>query len=538
MKTADMDPGHLLEMEWNNQNLFALHYCQILASNLWHGDFTQLSNRTSCQYATYNRAIRPQDVAVAPDQKSLFVALPAYGIVRIWLTHPGCESCGNHLSYFLDPVVTRNDGLLGHHYVPNMNPVALTAETLFGRYLFFADGSLGTIMWLEFDDTLNSIRPTRLLHYPHTYLNSPRSQSLSRALGKLAVVDYAQRTISIIERHGSNYSMTLTPIYVTESGPYDLDAAVGGSLLVWSEPDEGRVMQALWDEVDGEPSFKDVSVLHSDPIVGLAYSEYYGRVYTTLPSKGSIMSISPTGGTATLHFSGNSSSDIILAALKPFNIIVDENTGAAYFTSMASPNLTAPDNCFVRQTSDCPAILRPSRQDLGEPATTAGTIWLLPRNSFSSGLSRDPIPFYTNPENIVIHITRSAEYLVFVEIPATTQRPLMGRVCTLAFATSNEDDMLTSDENARVRIRGPKDAKVILDWTSAVPAAVFAPIGATNLWDPIATSTKSVSMALLLGWIGFAILMVNMTCALLYTSCRKGGGRSRRHPGRSHSFDF
>lgn len=151
--------------------------------------------------------------------------------------------------------------------------------------------------------------------------------------------------MSSVRRHTNNYTLSVDKLFDTPGNPFMVEAALGNRMVVWSEPLQHRLMQATWgasieDPLGDEP----FELLSGRAVIGVVYSEYFGRVYITNPSNGEVLSVLPNdrSNSAISHFSiSNHADDLILKTLRPYHLIVDENTGAVYFNALPMANLSA-----------------------------------------------------------------------------------------------------------------------------------------------------------------------------------------------------
>eukprot|EP01054_Gregarina_sp_Poly1_P001930 Gregarina_sp_Poly_1__1929@NODE_1504_length_3979_cov_42_233129_g996_i0_p1_GENE_NODE_1504_length_3979_cov_42_233129_g996_i0NODE_1504_length_3979_cov_42_233129_g996_i0_p1_ORF_typecomplete_len904_score97_66_NODE_1504_length_3979_cov_42_233129_g996_i08463557 len=507
--------------------------CVISLPNLWNLNASELLQRDECTNVALDIKQEARYLAVSPKGDQLIVGYPLHGISRFFIQPGACEGCPGILDPTVNKLIERTDGVVGDYYVTNIDPGSLALENITNRILFYLDISTGNVRYLSVDGEDDVDR----VHIPHFLLDlenpqlAPRSLSMAPNMGKIVVADFSGRSIAALARHKENYTLSVERIFQTRGKPFDIDAAVGATKVTWTEPGEARLQLGDWAWADEIATITNVvTLINHTAVTGVAYSQYFGRIYATVPGSGRVISVSPQSPRVSTHFQASSDfADAALRALRPYYIVVDETSGSVYFNAMPAPNLTGSDECYINadfDTTVCPHYFRPPSSVLGNPRSTGSTIWLMKKRPFSTLLKYTPRPFYTNPDTIITFITKSAGLLVFVEIPAPPEINMSARICTLPLLSLTEESLTYN-----WRVRGPQDVSVILDWTSATPSTMYAPIGETNLWEPEDASSENLSSSpdsRILGWIAFSLLVLNISCALVYNGFKHVQTTARR----------
>eukprot|EP01054_Gregarina_sp_Poly1_P005663 Gregarina_sp_Poly_1__5662@NODE_298_length_9826_cov_182_594221_g257_i0_p2_GENE_NODE_298_length_9826_cov_182_594221_g257_i0NODE_298_length_9826_cov_182_594221_g257_i0_p2_ORF_typecomplete_len836_score72_46SGL/PF08450_12/0_014SGL/PF08450_12/7_9e02Lactonase/PF10282_9/0_0054PQQ_2/PF13360_6/0_54_NODE_298_length_9826_cov_182_594221_g257_i01582665 len=432
-----------------------LRACDAFTPDLWAVRIERLREWRCRQYLLKATQI-PTSIQLTPNHQSLLLTFYLRGLSRVSLVPRGCETCGNpsfHRS--VETLLDRFDGVVGDPYITLMNPASCAFDND-GRILYFIDATDGFVRWTTAHDDGDLIAPAELLWTPSRVLKAPRSVSRSVHLNKLVVADWTGKAIYALNRNQTTYKLSLSPLVNTTGNPFDLDAATDGNMVFWSEPAQDRICRAIWG--DGKTMAEKARIwLRGKTVAGVSYSSYFARVFAASPRAGEILSVNPRddGETSIIHFSSShSATSDPRFLLRPLYLAVDDNWGSLYFNVLAAPNISAyslsePD---LYTAVDNEYYLRPPPANITNKEygyNLASTIWLMKKRPFSTSLLYQPRPFYTNPEAIILSITRNDDWLVFVETPIDVNANFSARIGRLQLLSSTDEAFSL---NWRVRV--------------------------------------------------------------------------------------
>eukprot|EP01056_Protomagalhaensia_sp_Gyna25_P005450 Protomagalhaensia_sp_Gyna_25__5449@NODE_714_length_2790_cov_3_489277_g556_i0_p1_GENE_NODE_714_length_2790_cov_3_489277_g556_i0NODE_714_length_2790_cov_3_489277_g556_i0_p1_ORF_typecomplete_len738_score100_14_NODE_714_length_2790_cov_3_489277_g556_i04772690 len=499
----------------------SLKVCDAYAPDLWEVNLAEIKSWRCRAYALHATQ-QPTSLTLAPDMKTLVMTLHMRGIAKMALTPQGCEVCGNpHFHQQPEMLLHRFDGIVGDPYIYVMNPRGCAFD-IFGDLVYFVDASDGFVRWTKLWPGADAIYPAELLWNPQNRARrAPRSVSRSSHLDALVVSDWTGQQIHALTRDPDLYKLNLNSLITTQGNPFDLDASVAVDKVFWSEPAQNRLCRAVWGaSLEDNVTEGATTWLYGKTIAGVVYSSYFDRVFMASPRAGEILSISHSDpdDAPIVHFSSRHSRVTeVRYALRPLWLAVDDNFGSLYFSVLSAPNVSAysltDPELYVKQEEGM--WYRPPEKNLtytDSGYNLASTIWLMKKRPFSTSLLYPPQPFYTNPDCTIITITRNDDWLVFVEMPLDVNANFSARIGRLPLLSTTDE---TFSLNWRVRTRA--DVHPLLDWTTAIPNVVFAPIGVANLWGTMEDNENNSRVsAAVFGWVALVLLATNVLCASTY----------------------